>query len=128
MGCIALVRCVLVLRCGLAVVVWYLYAGEACLFVQVSRLHTHTHTPTHTHTHTHTYTHPHTHIHTTDRTIHSKCSVRHTGHYLHNTIHIKQNRPTSIPSVEFEPVIPAIKRLQTGALDRMANGLGLRFV
>ena len=27
MGCIALVRCVLVLRCGLAVVVWYPYAG-----------------------------------------------------------------------------------------------------
>jgi len=26
MGCIALVRCVLVLRCGLAVVVWYPYA------------------------------------------------------------------------------------------------------
>ena len=27
MGCIALVRRVLVLRCGLAVVVWYPYAG-----------------------------------------------------------------------------------------------------
>ena len=27
LGCIALVRCVLVLRCGLAVVVWYPYAG-----------------------------------------------------------------------------------------------------
>ena len=27
MGCIALVRCMLVLRCGLVVVVWYLYAG-----------------------------------------------------------------------------------------------------
>jgi len=27
MGCIALARCVLVLRCGLAGVVWYLYAG-----------------------------------------------------------------------------------------------------
>jgi len=27
MGCIALVRCVLVLRCGLAEVVWYPYAG-----------------------------------------------------------------------------------------------------
>ena len=26
MGCVALVRCVLVLRCGLAVVVWYPYA------------------------------------------------------------------------------------------------------
>jgi len=29
MGCIVLVRCVLVLRCGLAMVVWYLYAGLA---------------------------------------------------------------------------------------------------
>jgi len=27
MGCITLVRCVLVLRCGLVVVVWYPYAG-----------------------------------------------------------------------------------------------------
>jgi len=27
MGCVALVRCVLVLHCGLAVVVWYPYAG-----------------------------------------------------------------------------------------------------
>jgi len=27
MGCIALVRCMLVLRCGLAGVVWYLDAG-----------------------------------------------------------------------------------------------------
>jgi len=29
MGCIALVRCVLVLRCGLAVVVWYPMQAEA---------------------------------------------------------------------------------------------------
>jgi len=27
MGCITLVRCMLMLRCGLAVVVWYPYAG-----------------------------------------------------------------------------------------------------
>jgi len=27
MGCIALVRCVLVLRCGFTVVVWYPYVG-----------------------------------------------------------------------------------------------------
>ena len=32
MGCIALVRFELVLRCGLAVVVWYPYAGFALLF------------------------------------------------------------------------------------------------
>jgi len=29
MGCIDLVRCVLELRCGMAVVVWYPYAGSA---------------------------------------------------------------------------------------------------
>jgi len=32
MGCIALVPCVLVLRCGLAVVVWYAYAGWGTSF------------------------------------------------------------------------------------------------
>ena len=31
MGCVALVRCVLVLRCGLAGVVWYPDAPEAVL-------------------------------------------------------------------------------------------------
>ena len=40
MGCFALVRCVLVLRCGLAGVVWYPYAGFS--------LHTDT-TPPHQH-------------------------------------------------------------------------------
>jgi len=38
MGCIALVRCVLVLSCGLAVVVWYPYAGWSTirdLFVEL---------------------------------------------------------------------------------------------
>jgi len=38
MGCIALVRCVLVWRCGLAVVVWHPYAG----FSQTTTLHQHT--------------------------------------------------------------------------------------
>jgi len=39
MGCIALVRCVLVLRCGLAVVVWYPYAGNTTheITQQISR-------------------------------------------------------------------------------------------
>jgi len=36
MGCIALVRCVLVLRCGLAVVVWYPYATHE-ITQQISR-------------------------------------------------------------------------------------------
>ena len=47
MVCIALVRCVLVLRCGLAVVVWYPYAGwgtaSACIPPQPN----HNVTPTH---------------------------------------------------------------------------------
>jgi hypothetical protein len=38
--------------------------------------------------------------------------------------HNKRNRPTSMPSAEFEPAIPAIKRLQTYALDRTATGIG----
>jgi len=52
MGCIALVRCVLVIRCGLAVVVWYPYAGwgtsaSACIRIphhhsQTTTYHQHT--------------------------------------------------------------------------------------
>jgi len=38
MGCIALVRCVLVLRCGLAVVVWYPYVGWSSVRVAGYRL------------------------------------------------------------------------------------------
>jgi len=37
MGCIALVRCVLVLRCGLAVVVWYPYNTTHEITQQISR-------------------------------------------------------------------------------------------
>ena len=37
MGCIDLVRCVLVLRRGLAVVVWYPYAGLSNVFVQIQK-------------------------------------------------------------------------------------------
>jgi len=38
MGCIALVRCVLVLRCGLAGVVWYPYAGFSAICCDYSKL------------------------------------------------------------------------------------------
>jgi len=38
MGCIALVRCVLVLRCGLAVVVWYPYAGWSTASIKRDQL------------------------------------------------------------------------------------------
>ena len=50
MGCIALVRCVLVLRCGLAVVVWYPYADFS--------LHTDTTPPQPDHNVTPTYIEP----------------------------------------------------------------------
>jgi len=56
MCCIVLVRCVLVLRCGLAVVVWYPYAGWG---TSASACHTdttptsHTETPAHIETRTH---------------------------------------------------------------------------
>jgi len=51
MGCIALVRCVLVLRFGLAVVVWYPYAGFS-LHMDTTPTN-HTETPTHIKTRTH---------------------------------------------------------------------------
>jgi hypothetical protein len=38
--------------------------------------------------------------------------------------HNKHNRRKSIPSAEFEPAIPGIKRLHTYALDRTAAGIG----
>jgi len=52
MGCIALVRCVLVLRCGLAVVVWYPYVGWS--------LHTDTTPPQPNHNVTPTHIEPNT--------------------------------------------------------------------
>jgi len=43
MGCIVLVRCVLVLRCGLVVVVWYPYAGtSASACIQIPHHHSQT--------------------------------------------------------------------------------------
>ena len=52
MGCIVLVRCVLVLRCGFAVVVWYPYAGcgtsdSACIRIPHHHSQNHNVTPTH---------------------------------------------------------------------------------
>jgi len=46
-------------------------------------------------------------------------SVRNKGRYLHNT----HKTRTSMPSAGFEPAIPAIKQLQTHALDRTAAGI-----
>jgi len=53
MGCIVLVWCVFVLRCGLAVVVWYRYAGWGCL-----SLHTDTTPPQPNHNVTRTHIEP----------------------------------------------------------------------
>jgi hypothetical protein len=55
MGCIALVRCVLVLRCGSAGTVWYPYAGwstSASAFIRIPN-HTTVPQPNHTVTQTH---------------------------------------------------------------------------
>ena len=52
----------------------------------------------------------HTHTHTQGRTpLNEESAATYTAHNKHN-------RRTSIPSVEFEPTIPAIKRLQTYTL------------
>ena len=46
-------------------------------------------------------------------------SARRRGRYLHN----KHKRRTSMPSAGFEPIIPAVERLQTYAFDRAATGI-----
>ena len=84
--------------------------------------HTHSHT-THTHTthiHTNTHTHKHTHTHTPGRTLLNNESARRRVHYLHN-------KETSISTSGFEPVIPALERLQTYALKRTATAIGPRY-
>ena len=58
--------------------------------------------------------------HTPGKTPLNKCSARRRGRYLHN----KHERRTSLPSEAFEPANPAIKRLQTYALDRATTGIG----
>jgi hypothetical protein len=54
------------------------------------------------------------------RTPLNEWSARRRGRYLHN----KHNRRTSMPLAGFEPAIPAIKWLQTYALDRTVTGIG----
>jgi len=41
------------------------------------------------------------------------------------TTHNKRNRRTPMPSAEFEPAIPAMRRLQTYTLDRTAPRINL---
>jgi uncharacterized protein (DUF2342 family) len=86
----------------------------------------HTHTQTHTFTHTpHTHTHMHTltHTHTLGERLLDEVSAR--GRDLYPTKHNTHNTLTFMPTVGFEPVIPAHERAQTNALDRAATGISL---
>jgi hypothetical protein len=47
---------------------------------------------------------------------------------LYLTTHNTHNRQTFMPSVGFEPAIPASERPQTHALDRTATGIGLLII
>jgi hypothetical protein len=76
--------------------------GPDCLIVEVSMSHTHTHT------------------HTVGRSPPDEWSARRRGRYLHN----KHKKRISMPSAGFEPAVPAVRRLQTCALDRTATGVG----
>ena len=53
-------------------------------------------------------------------------SDQHVAEAATYTTHSKHKRRTSMPSVGFEPAIPAIKRLQTYALERTATGIDLK--
>jgi hypothetical protein len=68
----------------------------------------------------------HTDIHThTPRIPLDEGPARRRSRYLHNT---QQTQEKNIHAPEgFEPAIPAIKRLQTYALDRTATGIGSKY-
>ena len=59
---------------------------------------------------------------TVGRTLLDESSARRRDLYL--TTDNTHKRQTSMPSVEFEPTIPAGERLQTYALDSAATGTG----
>jgi hypothetical protein len=69
------------------------------------------------HTQTHIHTHPVGLIWTSDH-LNAKASTY--------TTHNKYKRQTYMPSVGFEPAIPAIKQQQTYTLDCIASGIGIR--
>jgi hypothetical protein len=75
----------------------------------------------------HTVTHTHT-LRDTEvgRTPPDEWSAPRRDLYL--TTHNTHKRQTSMPSAGFEPTIPASERPQTHALDRAANGTGLKSV
>jgi hypothetical protein len=64
---------------------------------------------------THTHTQPVGLLCTSDRPVAEAATY---------TTHNKHKRRTSMPSAEFEPVTPGIKRPQTYALDRTTTGIG----
>ena len=66
------------------------------------------HTQLHTHTHTHTHTQSASLLRTSNHLIADAATC---------TTHNKQKIRTSVPSAEFELAIPAVKQLQTYALD-----------
>jgi len=144
MGCIVLVRYVLVLRCGLAGMVWYPYAGWSLHTDTTPPQPNHNVTPTHIETEQYNswkfffmwrcgptramassflrfLDHTQRHI-TVGRTPLDAWSARRRDLYL--TTHNTHNRRTSIPPVGFEPTISAVERPQTYALDRAATGTG----
>jgi hypothetical protein len=64
-----------------------------------------------------TNTHTHTHTHTQTVGLLNEWSALREGSCLQNTTHNKHKKRTSVLSAGFEPTIPAVKRLQTYALD-----------
>jgi hypothetical protein len=88
-------------------------SGLGFHIVEVSRSHTIRHTHTHTHactrTHTHTHTHPVGLLWMRDQLVAQAATDITRNEY---------KRQRSMPSAGFEPAIPAIKGLQTYALER----------
>ena len=70
-----------------------------------------------------TLRHTHTHTHTLGRTSLDEWSVHRRDLYL--TRHNTHNRKTPIPTVGFEPAVPASKRPQTHTLHRASTGIGI---
>jgi hypothetical protein len=97
--------------------------GLGHLIVYVSR--SHTRSQTHTHTRSQTHTHTHTHTHTLARSLARKHThLVGSSERVVSSGHNKHKGRTSMPSARFEPTIPAIKRMQTYALDCTATGVG----
>jgi hypothetical protein len=69
----------------------------------------------------------HSYRHTTPRTTPvDEWSARHRGFYL--TTHNAHTRQKSMPPARFDPAVPARKRPQTHAWDRVATGIRIRCI